>query len=427
MLCARVPFWALLPFLLVFVRTPQGDAVASCEADFDSVSLVQLKAPLRRSHAGKLLHKAPANLDASEDAVDDLDDDVVALSDAPGAAAPLASPINPMVVPAQATALVTTAPSPATTMAEQIEISLDYGAFTTAPATVTTRTEEIDISLNIPTAAASTTTTTPAPTSTLKYEISLDIETKTVTTTPPPPTTRTMVINIYLDEYTSTTVDYTGLMNAQAAQQAKSQQIVSEAQAEAKEIVAQAKTPAAVVKAQKEADQIIAKAKVAATPPPVPAPYLGPEPPQQPIGLGIQTTSSAPPPSPSMTTTANLAAAPCVMTKNGGVTPAPPPYLSPVSVIMNGTNIIVTTTQSPPPTLHPMANYSAADLKALNASRYQASLDCALSSWGDWSVCSATSGMVTKFARRERMVVNPQQKGGRACTEPKLDQRACKE
>lgn len=381
MLCAWVPCWALLPFVLVCAKTSQGVDVAGCKADFDSVSLVQVKTYV---HSG-----APVS--------------AAARSPQRAATSAVNAPTTTVVISAQATPVGTTPPPP-----------------------VTTRAEVIDISLNIPAAAAPITTLPAASTGAIT-------QAPLVATTTPAPTTRTMVINIYLDNYTSTpalpnaqavttTPDYKALMDAQAAQQNKSQQMVSQAQAQANQVVAQAKTPEAKVEAQKQANTILARAKVAATPAPVPAPVPSPVSPQQSTGSGDQTSSSAPPPTPSTTSSTNS-----VVPEEGSSTPAPPPYLSPVSVNMNGTNVIVTTTASPPLTMEPLANMSAADLTALNASRAQARLDCTLSPWGDWSVCADESGMAAQYSSRKRTIVNPQQKGGRACTEPVVDQVACPE
>jgi hypothetical protein len=343
------------------------------------------------------------------------------------AAKPPADKTISIILPDQQTITTTTQPLPATTRTEDLQIYLDFQ--TTITTTVTTRTEILQISLEFPT----TTTTTTVTTRTQRYELSLNIETllaSTTTTTGTTGTTGTMVINIILDKYFKP--GFKELMKAQDAQKAKSQKILADAQAKANQF-------------QDQAKEIMAKAKIAAAPPPVPAPYRGPEVPPESVlpgadGGGVGggrlaplTTSTAPPPDPSMmTTTVNLAAlGPCGLIK-GGSTPAPPPYLSDVAVNMNDTHLINVPERvkrkwkKPGPTMIPIAQYSGTDLQALADSRFQATLDCALSPWSEWSVCADISGMDLLYSSRHRSTVNPQKKGGRACPDSLSDQRPCK-
>mmetsp|Transcript_60673 Transcript_60673/g.130262 ORF Transcript_60673/g.130262 Transcript_60673/m.130262 type:complete len:356 (-) Transcript_60673:25-1092(-) len=71
------------------------------------------------------------------------------------------------------------------------------------------------------------------------------------------------------------------------------------------------------------------------------------------------------------------------------------------------------------PTMAPLANISSEESANITEMRKLAALDCKLGSWGDWSVCvgEEDDGLKSWNRIRTREVINPQQAGGRPCTE----------
>lgn len=81
----------------------------------------------------------------------------------------------------------------------------------------------------------------------------------------------------------------------------------------------------------------------------------------------------------------------------------------------NSTNISISS-----PTLKPLKNLTAQEVSALNQSRAQATLDCTVAPWSEWSACgllgsAGDGGILEKVQQRQRSILTPQSLGGAAC------------
>lgn len=92
--------------------------------------------------------------------------------------------------------------------------------------------------------------------------------------------------------------------------------------------------------------------------------------------------------------------------------PPPPPYT-------NASNLTTA-----PPTMEPLAEQTAEEEEAMNATRAEAELDCVMSDWGEWSSCQSVQGLRRPQRFRDRTVVQPARAHGSPCGHLS-DQAAC--
>jgi len=77
------------------------------------------------------------------------------------------------------------------------------------------------------------------------------------------------------------------------------------------------------------------------------------------------------------------------------------------------------TTSAAPPTIVPLGDMTDEEIAKLNESRQNASADCLLSVWSEWSVCEhpSTDARKAPMRSRSRIVVHPQREGGKPCND----------